>query len=326
MDPSPASMEDEPIYSKIRDLTRTIVESQDLLSDPQKRSEYKEYVTKDEELFGKIGECDYQSFSLLCEFGSVKALINEKRYNRIHKQSQSSLLRSILGNWRCKYMSKVSGSPEEPVSSAESEHILDGSGELAKLNWSGWFHDHSQVNIFPINNIKFNTLQGLLGEGDGTEPPAKKVRVVNSKSKSSHVRETQMLENENIHDIRNTLVLQEFKSRLLSRIQEEDVGHEGIELWDLVLDKNRESGFTNTCFNLFSLLSLLKDSLVSITSPDTVIEGNTDADQRVLVFAGSSKISSDSEKNTGIISNFTHKVWQDLCTRRGQTKGQTVSA
>ncbi|KAH8582942.1 uncharacterized protein ELE39_002287 [Cryptosporidium sp. chipmunk genotype I] len=306
-------MEGEPIHLKIRDLTRTIEQNQDLLSDPQKRSEYEEYVMKDDELFESIGECDYRSFSLLCEFGSVKALINEKRYNKIYKQSQSSLLRKILKNWKDKYMNRKS--QEGDISEDNSIFPTECDDDFVKLNWNGWFHDHYTVNIFPINNIRFNTLQGLLSQRSHSEPSVKRVRVVNSKTKNSKLNETKTLQDEDIHDTQNIQILQEFKSKLLNRIQEEDINNEGIELWELVLDKDQQYGFANTCFNLFSLLSLLKDSLVSITSPNTVIKNNTSDDQNVLVFSASSNISSGFEKNTGIISNFTYKAWQDLCTR-----------
>ncbi|OII75469.1 uncharacterized protein cubi_01990 [Cryptosporidium ubiquitum] len=314
-------MEGEPIHSKIRDLTKTIEENQDLLSDPQKRSEYEEYVMKDDELFENINESDYRSFSLLCEFGSVKALINEKRYSKIYRQSQGSLLRKILKNWREKYMNKKAQQfdrfEEEPNHFFSNGDLLSykTDDEFVKLNWNGWFHDHFRVNIFPINNIKFNTLQGLLDENSNNEPLTKRVRIVNNKTKNSNSNKTKVLEDENVHDTQNIKILQEFKSKLLNKIQEIDIKNQGIELWELVLDKNQQYGFPNTCFNLFSLLSLLKDSLISITSPNTVIQNDSKEEQKVLVFPGSSNISLDLEKNTGIISNFTFKVWQDLCTR-----------
>lgn len=314
-------MESESIHLKIRDLTKKIEENQDILSDPQKRSEYEEYVIKDDELFENINECDYRSFSLLCEFGSVKALVNEKRYNKIYRQSQSSLLKNILKNWREKYMNKkfqqIDRLEEECNNIVEDENSLsyNTDDEFINLNWNGWFNDYYRVNIFPINNIRFNTLQGLLDENIYGEPLAKKVRVMNNKTKNLHLNETKILEDENVHDTQNIKILQELKSKLLNKIQELDINNEGIDLWELVLDKNQQSGFPNTCFNLFSLLSLLKDSLISITSPNTVIENNTNKNHKVLVFAGSSNISSDSEKNTGIISNFTYKVWRDLCNK-----------
>ncbi|KAJ1604969.1 hypothetical protein OIY81_3615 [Cryptosporidium canis] len=314
-------MGDEPIYSRIRDLTREIVQNQDLLSDPKKRSQYEEYVVKDGELFENIGESDYQSFSLLCEFGSAKALVNEKRYSKIYKQSQSSLLRGILNAWRSKYMAEGSRGPESE--SAQGRGPCDEEDEgIVRLNWGAWFNDHYRVNVFPINNIRFNTLQGLLNEGKGTESYSKKARVVNQRGKNTRVNETKTLENDEVRDTQNSLILQELKSDLLSRIQGSDTDGEGVDLWELVLDRDPEKGFTSTCFNLFSLLSLLKDSQISMTSPSTVIEGAERESHKVLVFASSSKISPHSEKNTGIISNFTFKVWRDLCESYSHAAGR----
>ncbi|EAK88011.1 hypothetical protein [Cryptosporidium parvum Iowa II] len=309
------AMEGEPIHSKIRELTRAIEKNQDLLSDPQKRSEYKEYVLKDDEFFENIGESDYRTFSLLCEFGSVKALVNEKRYNKIYKQSQNSLLRNILKNWKDKYMNKKP--QQNDTSEEDSDFPTENDDEFVKLNWNGWFNDHFTINVFPINNIKFNTLQGLLSQETHSEPPAKRVRVVNNRTKNTISKETKTLEDEDVHDTQNIQILQEFKNKLLNKIQEKDINNEGIELWELVLEKDQQYGFANTCFNLFSLLSLLKDSLISITSPNTVIKNNTSKDKKVLVFLANSSISSDFEKNTGIISNFTYHAWQNLCKRYG---------
>ncbi|KAF7458850.1 hypothetical protein HWI79_537 [Cryptosporidium felis] len=297
-------MEDKHIQSKIRKLTKDIEDNQDILSDPQKRSEYGKYVNKDEELSKDVKKEDYQSFFLLCEFGSIKALINEKRYNKMQKQSQNSIMRSILSNWKQKYANRTQdGNIDEDNASCS-----DG---FSRINWNAWFNDFWKINIFPINNIKFNTLQGLMNTGSDNEPQAKKVRVVNSRPKNSSLNETRILQDKGVHDSQTIRILEGFKENVLKKIQ--DCGESGIELWDLVLDSNEENGFSNTCFKLFSLLALLKDSKISIYSQKTVIN---DEDQNVIVSIGGSTTSGDAEKNTGIISRFTYTTWIRLCEKK----------
>ncbi|KAH7648288.1 hypothetical protein FG379_000212 [Cryptosporidium bovis] len=295
---------DEQVRLKIRELTKKVEKEQELLSQPKKRLEYSNYVYKDEELFEKISNNDYRSFSLLCEFGSVKALVNERRYDKIQKQSQSSLIKSILSSWRLKY--SIGRFDSNNNSNNNNVDLLfDGD-----FKWDNWYNDHSKINIFPFNNIRYNTLKGLFG-AKNNDMSDKRARTVGNRSKNSDkVKETKFLRDENVEQTNNLKELEHVKSELYNKLRMLDAGKKGIEIWNLVLDKDEKNGFSNTCYNLFSLLSLLKESKIIINSPSTTILNEKISS--VLVRINDSEISPDLEKNTGIISNFSYNVWKEL--------------
>ncbi|KAH8741298.1 hypothetical protein FG386_000205 [Cryptosporidium ryanae] len=302
-------MQEEQVRLKIRKLTRKVEKEQELLSQPESRLEYRSYIDKDEELFEKISNNDYRSFSLLCEFGSVKALVNEKRYDKIQKQSQSSLIKNILSSWRLKYSVGKFDSQNNNNNNNDSDLLFKGS-----FKWDNWYSDHSGINIFPFNNIRYNTLKGLFTNKKKNYLIDKKTKIAGNKSKNSvKVKETKFLSDQDVEQTNNLKKLEHVKNELYEKLRTSDPKKKGIEIWSLVLDKNENNGFSNTCYNLFSLLSLLKESKIVIDSPSATI--SNEVISNVLVRIGDSEITPNLEKNTGIISNFSFNFWKELSSK-----------
>ncbi|EEA04811.1 uncharacterized protein CMU_038780 [Cryptosporidium muris RN66] len=297
------------LYDEIKYITKSIEELQDSLSNPLKREEYREYVNKDENFLNNMNENDHESFAMCCEFGSVKALINEKRYNNIFKKTQNSTLEDIIRKWKWKYMIVPPSSNSQ--NNDDNTKILDHSNSIFDIfNWNRWYDDNYGINKFPLNTLDFHTLQGIIS----MDMPSKVIKKRKEIAHKDNIHATKLTENFTDTNNFNIKEIEATKYNIYEWLKLCDRNQKGLKFWDIVLDIDKEKGFSNTCLYIFCLLSLLKDGLIMIHSPNRIIELNSDD----LVIWTNKDSLSDRQKSTGIISNFSYLKWCSLCENKSR--------